>query len=220
MDVIIQFLGKYSNLEPVFFVFALIVFFSAFIKISTVFYILRLGLGFNGIPSILVLSSLSFSLALYVMYPTIENVNLEFNNSLKSQSIGDLNTEQKKELYNSISNKWLKFIRQNTESRHINRIAQVNSNNDLKARQRESELGWRTLLPAFVISEITKAFKLGLTLFLPLLLIDLVVSTILTALDIVNIDFFLVSLPLKIFLFIAVDGWSIISTNLIKSYII
>ncbi len=208
MDIIIQFLAQYSNLEPALLVFALIVFFSAFIKISVVLYILSLGLGFRGIPSILVLSSLSFSLALYVMYPTIENINLELN---QSTSIKDLNQSQKKEVYSSISSKWSEFLEKNTERKHLERIMQINS---------EDNPSSRTLLPAFVISEITKAFKLGLTLFLPLLLIDLIVSTVLTALDIVNIDFFLVSLPLKLLLFVTVDGWAIISTNLIKSYIV
>ena len=113
--------------------------------------------------------------------------------------------------YSTVSSKWFEFLEKNTESRHLDRIMQINS---------EESPSSRTLLPAFVISEITKAFKLGLTLFLPLLLIDLIVSTILTALDIVNMDFFLVSLPLKLLLFITVDGWAIISTNQIKSYII
>ncbi len=217
MDIIIQFLGQYSELEPILILMILIIFFSAFIKISTVFYILRLGLGFTGIPSILVLTSLSVSITLYVMHPTVEYVNSELNSSLSAYGVNSsssLGVDQKKELYQNISSQWLSFMKKNTDKRHIQRIKKID-NNVIAQNQ-----NWRILLPAFVISEITKAFKLGLTLFLPLLLVDLVISTILTAIDINNIDFSLVSLPLKLFLFISLDGWAIISTNLMKSYII
>ena len=74
------------------------------------------------------------------------------------------------------------------------------------------------LLPAFVSSELTRAFEIGFLLFLPFLVIDIIVSNILMAMGMMMVSPTLISLPLKLFLFVAVDGWSRLMHGLILSY--
>jgi len=74
------------------------------------------------------------------------------------------------------------------------------------------------LLPAFVSSELTRAFEIGFLLFLPFLIIDIIVSNILMAMGMMMVSPTLISLPLKLFLFVAVDGWSRLMHGLILSY--
>jgi len=74
------------------------------------------------------------------------------------------------------------------------------------------------LLPAFVASELTRAFEIGFLLYLPFLIIDVVVSNILMAMGMIMVSPTLISLPLKLFLFVAVDGWSRLLHGLILSY--
>lgn len=76
----------------------------------------------------------------------------------------------------------------------------------------------RTLIPAFVLSELRGAFIIGFVVFIPFLVIDIVVSAILMSLGMVMLPPALVSLPFKLLLFVLVDGWSLIVTTLIGSY--
>jgi type III secretion protein R len=74
------------------------------------------------------------------------------------------------------------------------------------------------LLPAFVSSELTRAFEIGFLLYLPFLVIDLVVSNILMAMGMIMVSPTLISVPLKLFLFVAINGWSRLMHGLILSY--
>ena len=79
--------------------------------------------------------------------------------------------------------------------------------------------GWRVLAPAFIVSELKDAFTTGLTIFLPFLLIDLLVATILVGVGYTEISPIVIALPLKLLLFTLVDGWSVITSNLIATYV-
>ena len=74
------------------------------------------------------------------------------------------------------------------------------------------------LVPAFVVTELTAAFEIGFLLFLPFIVIDLVISNILMAMGMMMVSPVTISLPLKLFLFVAVDGWSLVAGSLVQSY--
>src|SRR5204862_3095864 len=82
-----------------------------------------------------------------------------------------------------------------------------------------SELPMRTVIPAFMISEIKTAFQIGFVLFLPFLVIDMVVSSVLLAMVMMQLPSVVVSLPFKVLLFIMVDGWGLVVSSLVKSYV-
>ena len=75
------------------------------------------------------------------------------------------------------------------------------------------------IVPAFVVSQLEDAFRTGFMLFLPLLIVELLVGVVLLSLGATQIDTGLVALPLKIFLFIALGGWAMITTNLVATYV-
>jgi flagellar biosynthetic protein FliP len=77
----------------------------------------------------------------------------------------------------------------------------------------------RAVMPAFMISEIKTAFQIGFVLFLPFLVIDMVVSSVLLSMGMMQLPPMMVSLPFKILLFIMVDGWGLIVSSLVKSYV-
>jgi flagellar biosynthetic protein FliP len=76
-----------------------------------------------------------------------------------------------------------------------------------------------TVIPAFMISEIKTAFQIGFVLFLPFLVIDMVVASVLLSMGMMQLPPAMVSLPFKVLLFIMVDGWGLIVSSLVKSYV-
>jgi flagellar biosynthetic protein FliP len=89
---------------------------------------------------------------------------------------------------------------------------------DLPLPQTRENVDLRTLIPAFVLSELRGAFIIGFVIFVPFLVVDIVVSAILMSLGMVMLPPSLVSLPFKLLLFVLVDGWSLIVTTLLGSY--
>ncbi len=89
---------------------------------------------------------------------------------------------------------------------------------DLPAPQTPEEVSFRVLVPAFMVSELTTAFTIGLYLFIPLLLIDLLVSALLMALGMMMVPPSMISLPVKLGVFVLADGWSLVIGNLAKSF--
>ena len=81
------------------------------------------------------------------------------------------------------------------------------------------DLPMRAVMPAFMISEIKTAFQIGFVLFLPFLVIDMVVSSVLLSMGMMQLPPVMVSLPFKVLLFIMVDGWGLVVSSLVKSYV-
>ena len=77
----------------------------------------------------------------------------------------------------------------------------------------------KTIIPAFIISEVKTAFQIGFVLFLPFLVIDMVVASVLLSMGMMQLPPVMVSLPFKVLLFIMVDGWSLVISSLVNSYV-
>jgi flagellar biosynthesis protein FliP len=84
--------------------------------------------------------------------------------------------------------------------------------------QRPEDLSMRVLVPAFMISELKRAFEIGFLLFLPFLIIDLVVASVLMSMGMMMLPPVAVSLPFKLIFFVLVDGWTLVAGSLIQSY--
>jgi flagellar biosynthesis protein FliP len=87
-----------------------------------------------------------------------------------------------------------------------------------KQPQKPEDLSMRVLIPAFMISELKRAFEIGFLLFLPFLIIDLVVASVLMSMGMMMLPPVVVSLPFKLIFFVLVDGWSLVAGSLIQSY--
>lgn len=188
---------------------SLILMMTSFTRILVVLAILRQALGLQQSPPNQVLIGLSLFLSLFVMAPTLERVN---QTAIVPYAANQINAEQ------AIQNAGVAFhafmIRQ-TRERDLTIFA------DMAKAPRftdQAQVPFSILLPAFVTSELKTAFQIGFMLFLPFLVIDLVVSSVLMSLGMMMMSPMVVSLPFKLLLFIMVDGWALLMGSLVASF--
>ncbi len=201
---------------------------SSYVKIVTVLSILRVGLGTNSIPSALVTGGVAIVLSFFVMFPTIQKsfTEVEVARSNDSSALGQ------SQALSAALGPWKEFLKRHAHKDEIEQFAQTaitidaeiskkdSEEDEIKEEQQLSSLSetWRILAPAFLVSELKEAFVTGLSLFLPFFIIDLLVASILTTLGMQNLNAQFISLPFKLLLFVMVDGWTLITMNLVATY--
>jgi len=189
---------------------ALVLMMTSFTRIIVVLAILRQALGLQQSPPNQVLIGIALFLSLFVMAPTLEDVN---RTAIAPYSAGEIPAEQ------AIGNAGVAFhafmIRQ-TREKDLAMFADI-ANAPAFASPRD--VPFSILLPAFVTSELKTAFQIGFMLFLPFLVIDLVVSSVLMSLGMMMMSPMIVSLPFKLLLFVLVDGWALLMGSLAASFV-
>ena len=188
---------------------SLILMMTSFTRILVVLAILRQALGLQQSPPNQVLIGLSLFLSLFIMAPTLEKVNAE---AIAPYAAGTMNAE---EAIGRAGGEFHKFMLRQTRERDLAMFAEM-------ARaprfQSQADVPFSILLPAFVTSELKTAFQIGFMLFLPFLVIDLVVSSVLMSLGMMMMSPMIVSLPFKLLLFVLVDGWALLMGSLAASF--
>jgi flagellar biosynthetic protein FliP len=188
---------------------SLILMMTSFTRILVVLAILRQAMGLQQSPPNQVLIGLSLFLSLFVMAPTLERVN---QTAIAPYSAGTINSEQ------AIANaggEFHKFMIRQTRERDLMMFAEMA---DAPKFARPADVPFSILLPAFVTSELKTAFQIGFMLFLPFLVIDIVVSSVLMSLGMMMMSPMVVSLPFKLLLFVMVDGWALLMGSLASSF--
>jgi type III secretion protein R len=190
---------------------------TSYSKIVIVLYMLRNALGLQQIPPGLVLNSLAFMLTVYIMMPAFTTLSKAVEERPQQpskdviQAVGDTLNPVKEPLRNFLlkhsSETERQFFKQ--ISVKIHRDAGVNPPGDTD---------FIVIIPAFTVSELSQAFYLGFLLFLPFIAIDLIVANVLLALGMQMMSPTIVSLPLKLLLFVTIDGWSRLIHTLVLSY--
>ncbi len=200
-----------------------VILFSSYVKISTVLSILRSGLGAFSIPSAMVTGSLALVLSFFVMYPYINEAASSIDRVVSSS--GSVNSSVRVKALGEAGKSWKKFLLKHSDPEVISELATIANKIDESAETKVADSldtkelrDWRILAPAFYLSELREAFAIGLSLFLPFLVVDLCVAHILVALGVNKVDPSMVSLPLKLLLFVMLDGWALIAGNLLSSY--
>jgi flagellar biosynthetic protein FliP len=180
---------------------ALLVCVTSFVRIVIVFSMLRHALGMQETPPNTVLISLALFLTLFTMAPVFEKVNAEgVQPYLEGKATpGDAFTRGMKPLRDFM-------IRQTREPD----VALMVELSHLPMPQTVEEVGNVQLIPAFMLTEMRAAFQIGFVIFLPFLLIDLIVSSVLMALGMMMVPPVTISLPLKILMFVMNDGWNLV----------
>lgn len=188
---------------------------TAFTKISIVLMLLRNALGVQQAPSGLVLNAIALTLTIFILVPVGDQVL----RGIQSEA-PDLSTwDGALQTYNIITTAFTEYIVKFTSEKELAFFIDA-----AKMIWPESlheyahEKNFFLLLPAHVTSEITRAFQIAFMLFLPFVVIDMVVSNILLAMGAMMVPPMLLSLPIKILLFVAVDGWARLLHSLILSY--
>ncbi|GLY27000.1 flagellar type III secretion system pore protein FliP [Kineosporia sp. NBRC 101731] len=182
---------------------------TSFTKIVVVLSLTRQALGTPSVPPNQVLVGLALFLSLFIMGPTADAIN---DKAIQPYSKGDMTVTQ---AYRAGSQPLREFMLKHTRDEEL---ALMTRAADLPNPVTREKVDLRTLIPAFVLSELRGAFIIGFVIFIPFLVIDIVVSAILMSLGMVMLPPALVSLPFKLLLFVLVDGWSLIVTTLIGSY--
>ncbi|MBB3980177.1 type III secretion protein R [Rhizobium azooxidifex] len=188
---------------------------TGFLKISVVLFLIRNALGIQQSPPNLVLYGIALILTVYVttplvgnMYRAVENRPIDIESVEGLRSVGET-------LADPLRNYLQRFANEREREFFIQATDSVWSP-EARAELKDDDLV--VLIPAFVASELTRAFEIGFLLYIPFLVIDLIVANVLMAMGMMMVSPTLISIPLKIFLFVAVEGWSRLMHGLILSY--
>ena len=182
---------------------------TAFTRIIIVLSILRQALGTQQTPPNQVLIALALFLTFFVMQPTMTEF---YEQALAPYLDGQIPAEQAIQTGTAIIKE---FLIENTRQNDLMMFQQL-AGDEPYASQDEVPLS--VLLPAFITSELKTAFQIGFLIFLPFLVIDMVVASILMALGMMMLSPMLVSLPIKLLLFVLVDGWALTVGSLAATY--
>ena len=182
---------------------------TSFTRIIIVLSLLRQALGLQQTPPNQVLIGLSLFLSFFVMAPTLDTMNREAITPYANGQIGATQMIQKAgvPLHN--------FMMRQTRKTDIKLFADIAKSGPYKST---AEVPYSVLLPAFVTSELKTAFQIGFLIFLPFIVIDLVVATVLMALGMMMLSPSIISLPFKLLLFVLVDGWALTMGSLANSF--
>ena len=188
---------------------ALVMMMTSFTRIIVVFAILRQALGLQQTPSNQVLLGLSLFLTFFIMAPVLEEVNTRAVQPYLAEDIQPL------EALEEASGPFREFMMRQTRESDLALFMKISST---PAVETPEQIPFTVLVPAFVTSELKTAFQIGFMLFIPFLVIDLVVASVLMAMGMMMVSPVIISLPFKIMLFVLVDGWAMIVGTLAASF--
>jgi flagellar biosynthetic protein FliP len=188
---------------------ALLMMMTSFTRIIIVFAILRQALGLQQSPSNQILIGLTLFLTMFIMAPVFEKVNEQ---ALQPYIAEQINARQ---AFDLATQPFHEFMLAQTRETDIELFMEIADKRDVQTAQ---ELPLNILIPAFITSELKTAFQIGFVIFIPFLVIDIVVASVLMAMGMMMLSPLIISLPFKIMLFVLVDGWALIIGTLAASY--
>lgn len=192
------------------FIPAILISMTCFTRLIVVFHFLRQALGTQETPNNQVLLGLSLFITMFVMSPTLTQV---YEQAYKPMSDGEITQTEALE-------KGLAPLRdymfQHTREKDLALFVRLSKSPRPETLE---DVPTTVLVPAYMISELKTAFQIGFVLFLPFLVIDLAVSSVLLSMGMMQLPPVIVSMPLKILLFVMVDGWYLIVSSLVKSVV-
>ncbi len=183
---------------------------TAFVRIIIVLSILRQALGTGQTPPNLVLTGLALFLTLFVMSPIFEEV---YRNALLPYMDGKLGFEQ---ALGAAEQPVRAFLLKQTREDDIAVFMEISRKGAVAS---PSEIPFMTLVPAFLTSELKSAFTIGFLIYIPFLVIDLIVASVLMSMGMMMLSPMMISMPFKLMLFVLVDGWSLIMGSLASSFV-
>ncbi len=188
---------------------------TSFLKIAVVFSLLRNALGMQQIPPNMAIYGLALILTFFIMAP----VGMSINDNIQKEPFSISDSSLYENIDRAVIKPYLSFLKKNTKAKQIRYFSQIgNKIWPKKYQQRLNENSLFVMLPAFGITQLDEAFKIGLLLYLPFVAIDLIVSNILLALGMMMVSPTTISLPFKIMLFIIAGGWQYLIEKLVLSF--
>lgn len=188
---------------------SLLIMMTSFTRIIVVMAILRQALGLQQTPSNQILLGLSLFLTLFIMMPVFRVINVDAIQPYLEEQITPLEAAERaiKPVH--------EFMLSQTRENDLNLFVRISGEQNIASPE---ETPIHILIPAFITSELKTAFQIGFLIFIPFLIIDLVVASILMAMGMMMLSPIIISLPFKIMLFVLIDGWALIMGTLANSF--
>ncbi|RUO19748.1 flagellar type III secretion system pore protein FliP [Aliidiomarina maris] len=191
------------------FIPAAVIMMTSFTRIIVVLAILRQAIGLQSSPSNQILIGITLFLTFFVMTPVLSTINEEALQPYLAEEIAPLEAVER------ARDPIKAFMLSQTRISDLETFIDIAGYEDIEGPE---DVPMTILIPAFVTSELKTAFQIGFMLFIPFLIIDLVVASVLMAMGMMMLSPMIVSLPFKLMLFVLVDGWSMVMRTLAGSF--
>ncbi|MBP8184242.1 MAG: flagellar type III secretion system pore protein FliP [Pseudomonas sp.] len=191
------------------FIPAFVMLMTSFTRIIIVFSILRQALGLQQTPSNQILTGMAIFLTLFIMAPVFDQINKDALQPYLNEQLPAQQAIAKAEV------PLKKFMLAQTRASDLELFVRLSKRTDIATPE---QAPMTILVPAFVTSELKTAFQIGFMIFIPFLIIDMVVASILMAMGMMMLSPLIISLPFKIMLFVLIDGWALVIGTLASSF--
>jgi flagellar biosynthetic protein FliP len=191
---------------------SLLVLLTSFLRISIVLDFMKRALSLQQVPPNQVLFGIALFLTLFIMWPTFQAV---YNDAVQPMSAGTISFG---EAYRA-AEKPLRIFMYNQMRENPENIQLFMSMRSLPKPASLADVPTYVLVPAFVLNELTVAFKIGILLYIPFIVIDMVVASVLMSMGMIMLPPVMISMPFKLILFVLVDGWSLLTQQLVRSFL-
>lgn len=190
---------------------SILILLTSFLRISIVLDFVKRALSLQQVPPSQVLMGISFFLTLFIMWPTFSEV---YEKSFKPLQDGKISVEQ---AYRAAEKPFRLFMYSQLKANPEN-IRLFMSMRGLPKPASLADVPTYVLVPAFVLNELTVAFKIGILLYIPFIIIDMVVASTLMSMGMIMLPPAMISTPFKLILFVLVDGWGLLTQQLVLSF--
>jgi flagellar biosynthetic protein FliP len=190
---------------------SIIILMTSFLRISIVLDFVKRALSLQQVPPNQVILGISLFMTVFIMWNTFEDI---YNNAVRPLSAGEISAE---EAYRAAEAPLRIFMYSQMRSRPEN-IELFMAMRGLDRPAILADVPTYVLIPAFILNELTVAFKIGILLFIPFIIIDMVTASALMSMGMIMLPPVMISMPFKLILFILVDGWTLLTDQLVRSF--
>jgi flagellar biosynthetic protein FliP len=193
---------------------SIIILMTSFLRVAIVLDFIKRALSLQQVPPNQVLLGIALFLTIFIMWPTFSEI---YTYSIQPLSAGELSVE---EAYNEAVSPLRIFMFRQMDGRDTatENIALFMRMRGLDAPNDLVDIPTYVLVPAFILNELTTAFRIGILLFIPFIVIDMVVASALMSMGMIMLPPIMISMPFKLILFILVDGWGLLTAQIVRSF--
>jgi flagellar biosynthetic protein FliP len=182
---------------------------TAFIRLVVVLSFVRQAMGTQQMPPNQIIIGLALFLTFFIMAPVFGQINQQALQPYFNKQIGQ------EEALNRAVKPMREFMFSQTKEKELGLLMEIAGN---KVPDNRKDVPTLTLIPAFMLSELKRAFQIGFMVYVPFLVIDMVVASVLMSMGMMMLPPIIISLPFKLLLFVLVDGWNLVVGSLVKSF--
>ncbi|HGY55136.1 MAG TPA: flagellar biosynthesis protein FliP [Caldithrix abyssi] len=188
---------------------SILIMMTSFTRIIVVFHFLRQSLATQTVPSNQILVGLALFITFFIMKPVIDEINDNALQPYLNKQISQQEAIEKAQI------PLRKFMLKQTREKDLKLFIDLRGGDKPKTA---NDISFATLIPAFIISELRTAFQIGFLLYLPMLIIDLIVGSVLLSMGMMMLPPVMIAMPFKLLLFVLVDGWYLMVESLVKGF--